>query len=206
MLSFPANSASYCVLHHTHPSCNVIDLKLCLWSTTDSSRTLRTATLIGRCAPSQSRSSILGAVDHLRSSCCSTALIQLLLQHQYLALKLRFSLSERRSSILTELGLHLPGRPASAPPPSAYKSQSPHFLNAYFACGILFSPLSESLPAWVRSFFNRRPWHALRLGIDRPLKLSRHNSWSARGVCRSVTQTLFIRHTRAQPSSAARQR
>lgn len=68
VLSFPANPASYCLLHHTHPSCNVMDLKLCLWSTADSSRTLRTARLIGRCAPSQSRSSILGAVDHLRSS------------------------------------------------------------------------------------------------------------------------------------------
>lgn len=117
-------------------------LKLCLWSTTDPSRTLRTARRIGRCAPSQSCSSTLAAVDHLRSSFpLQHGPDAVLLQHQYLALKLSFSLSARPSSILTELGLHLPGRPASAPPPpSAYESQAPHFLNAYFACGVLFFP------------------------------------------------------------------
>lgn len=44
------------------------------------------------------------------------------------------------------------------------------------------------------------------LVIDRPWKLSRHNTSRTHSVCLSITQALFIRHLEAQSLSAARQR
>lgn len=93
---------SFLILPAFCPSCNVIDLKLCPWSTTDSPRTLRAVRLIGRRAPSQSCSSIPGCRRSPEIFPLQLGPDSVLLQHQYLALKLSFSLSERPSSILTE--------------------------------------------------------------------------------------------------------
>lgn len=113
---------------------------------------------------------------------------------------------KRRLSILTEnKSPTLSSSTAALPPSSAYTLPFECSLHA-LKCVQDLSIACEWVTSCLDVIIFQQPRVRLCLDIDRPLKLSRHNSSSTHSVCLSITQALFIRHLEAQSSWAARQR